>query len=523
MGAWLWDILRRRLADDHGGSTVFAMTVLALTVMLAGLAIDAGNARRHKEILQMSSDAAAHAAIAALVRGEDARAVMDQGLAAVQWNTPETRHGAVFDDPEAAVTLMHFDPGTGALAEEGPANAVRVRLERSARTGNPVPTFLLRLVGVPSWDVATTSVAAIVPTRRCSNAEGLIAQGVVSIADPASFGAGVCLHSKTAIEPGRSLDFAKGARLSLPDLADCKGLCDDRAHQGIDAAKAEVNFIMPPFADHIRSLAAAFGDGGMDSAAETDFFATRPLDQDLSALEELLIDTAGLSTGDVIPLTPMTFSQMRAFPAGLTYAVTCDPSEPTLDIQAFGNPLILKDVAVVTDCPIWVDSMVSIEGALVLSTHEGHQPAIEVEAGAMAGDPAMTCNRNSHAVLAAMGEIKIPAEATASNVALLTAGDLAVRASSAAIQHRGTALLAGGELRLEGLHDFAACGQPMSPLLPGLEVIRQVMEQMQAPAPVVPGPSLRPEDMPGQAPERLESTPALIGSAERPRPTMPRL
>jgi Flp pilus assembly protein TadG len=500
--------LRRLWRDRNGGAAVFATFMLAVGLLFAGLALDVGNVRRERAQLQLSADVAAHTAIAALARGERPEDVRDAAIASVEWNTPAASNGNLILDPDADVLLLHYDDATGVLAEEKPVNAIQVRLRRSTAGGNAIPTFLLGFVGLDAWNVTTSSLAALVQTRSCSNAEGIFAHGDIVLSAPSAFGAGTCLHSQAAIDPGESATFAEGARMSLPNLADCGEPCDDVSHPGVGAAKSAANLIMPETAEYIAALYEGFSQAEVKLPEEALFFATRPLAADLSPVEEVHFDMGVLKTGDTVHLTPLEFSQMRAFPSGLTYVVDCGIGGQPLEVQAYGEPVLLKDMALVTNCAVSFDPLVRVEGALILTTAAGQtagEPALTVQQGAVAGDAAPGCDAGNQAMLMAVGRIDLAPGFLASDVAVVAGGDLTVPAATGVDLHQGVALHAGGKVQIAGAHEFQSCGRPSDAVLPVLNVIREIMMTPKGSAapPPAPLPKVAP-DLPGEAVAPLE-------------------
>ncbi len=505
----------RWIRDESGAATVMSLSVFSVSLLLAGLAIDTANVWRHREVLQLSADVAAQAGLHALARGESPEKAHAAALAAVEWNTPEAVYGKLIGDPIEDVSVVSFDGASSSFGSDDTLNAVRVSLRSSSENGSAVPTLILGLVGLNDWTVGAGSISALLPTQSCSGAEGLFSSGPVTLEDSSSFGENYCLHSQTSVDMLYGARFEDGAKLSLPDQADCGVGCNNSENPELKAARSELNLQIPDAADRIAELAAGFTDPNVILLEEADFFATRPLDEDLSPLEEMMVDTSELQSGSLVQLSPMEFTKMRAFPAGLTYSVSCDPEnvpegDPVITKLAFdgaGNRQVLRDMALVTDCPVWFDPRVTIDGSMILTTWAEEEPALSAEIGAQAGDPDQGCEPGRQSVLLSAGPVEIPAEFLASNAALVTAGDfeLAGSASDLVMRHRGSAIHVGGELSVQGRHEFQSCGRAASSLLPNLRVIRQVMTEVPLPKPDEVAP-----DMPGDRPEELEKTPEII-------------
>lgn len=492
--------LRRFWRDEMGAGTAFSVFLLVTCAALGGIALDFSNAWRHREMLKTTADVAAQAGVIALARGEAALAAQARALAALQFNTPEALYGRIVVDAAQDVVALHYDADANRLSPDGPVNAVSVLVRRTGLLDNAVPTYLLRLVGRRDWEIGGASVAALVPTRRCNAADGIFAAGPVTLALAGSVGAGVCIHSQDRVALPQGGTFRAGAGLSMPDLARCEGLCREALPPGDDRVAFETNLILADPAAFIATAFKAFSDPFVAAPVEQDFFASRPLAADLSALDEVGIDLEGLSTGALVTLSRVQFSRLRAVPAGLIYRVKCaggnrsgslPGSRPeVLEISDGGNGNSLRNLALVTDCALHFTASARVEGALMISTRppgrsagRGTGPAVTAEAGSRFGNPDRRCDAALRSTLMLQGDAALPADFIASNADLVAAGDIVVAAAAASqtIDHRGTGLHVGGEISFASAQSFSACGLDPSGLLPELLVIRHVMPGMGPP------------------------------------------
>lgn len=502
--------------DDAGAGSAFGLFGILICLMFAGLSIDFTNAWRHREILRLSADVAAHAGAGVLAAGGSRMAALAVAAGAIELNTPTRSYGRMILDPFEDIQALQYDQGTNMTGPGEAPNAVSVHLQRSARVRNPVPTFLLRLIGQNAWDISVTSVAAVVPTARCVSGDGIYSHDRLVLGGQVSVGDAVCLHAQHGVNvPGQSR-FDKGAWLSMPDLADCQGGCSDMSSPGFAAASDEINLVMTPPADLIARLSQGFLDPKVDLPGELAFFGRHPLDKDLSALDELGVDTRNLKTGDVIRLTTEEFDRARGLPAGLVYLVDCTgkgentdvlrlggtPPDPAMNTAPGGSPdgmetgqgalpdemqapndveaaqaQVLTGMVLITECRLHFTALADIRGALILSTRAVSGVALTAGADAWAGDPKLTCAGGMQSVIMARGKMQVPAGFTASNVAFVIDGTITVGGapSGGIARHRGLALHASGPVEMRGKHMFAACGTAAEDLLPALNVIRFVI------------------------------------------------
>lgn len=483
----VWRGLGARLRAEDGGATAFGVLALCLTGMLVGLAIDVTNLYRNETLMRLTADSAAHAGAVALARGEDP---IGAARAMVERNMPAARFGPLTD--ATALQALHLDTGMNRLVrpdpDDAPVNAVLVRLQYSAEVKNLLPTFALGMVGIDGWTVETRSVATLTPSRRCGNAEGLFAQGRIDLAASVRLGDRLCLHSQAGIDLPAGAELGAGLRLSLPDPAACQGACRDAEAGSVVA----MNLVMPQAAAHVARLADGFARPEVVLPEETAFFATRPFRGDPEALAEVGLATAGLQTGKVIGLSPFLFGALRERPAGLVYLVPCGSALPgtrpgavpgaeaRISLAGTEGQATLKDIVLVTDCPIEMDAATRIEGSLLIQLPpdlDAGEEALTAAPGARLGDPRGACAARLQSTLMVMGSLVLPAGLSASNLAVVAGGDvtLAPDPEGRLARHQGLSVHAGGRIATVGGHALAPCPGAASPVLPTLSAISYAM------------------------------------------------
>jgi hypothetical protein len=480
-----------------------------LTVLCLGFAIDATNLYRHQAMLRMTADAAAHAGAAALARGATPEAAEAAALDMVALNMPQAAEGSLLANRATDLRALVVNPVDGTLSKpdpDTPANAMLVSLQQSETARNPIPTLVLGLFGFDSWSAGTSSVATVASTRRCSNAAGLFAQGSVII-ESTGTGArpwdGICVHSQQALSlPDGSDEYAEKPRLSLPARTACSGA-------GCETA-AEVNLIMPDIAAYVERMAEGFADSGFSLREKRAFFAERPISSDLEPLSEVGAEVRGLQTGDVVPVSAFRFRLLRNVPPGLVYLVMC--GQPGAEIETGGKEEIiigewpespaLKNIALVTTCPIRLAEHARIEGSLIISTADDTGLSA-ADAGARIGDPDGACDASRRSVLMTTVDLALPSSLTTSNIAVVAGGNvmLGLPGETSAPKSRGISVHAGGEIRGTGAQSFAPCPGAEDQVLPELRVISHTMPPVQGwVTPVKPADD---RDLPGTRPEPL--------------------
>ena len=506
--------------QEDGGITAFAIISISLMLLIMGAAVDVANAYRHQTQLQITADAAARAGLVALAQGEDTAGARRATEAMIEKNLPRSRYGQLVTDPATELQILHYDATTGKLDHAGtdtPANAVLVRLQRSEVVDNPLPTFVMGIAGLQSWSLAVTSVAVLVPTRHCGNAEGIVARGRLDLGPSPEFGDGFCLHSQSAISLPIRTRSAGPLRISLPDPSGCEGVCALTAGASPshpDTRPIALNLIMPETRDHVLRLAEGFRNPAVELPEEAAFFATRPLDGDPEALREVGLNAQNIRKGDVLRLTALQFSQMRERPSGLVYDVRCDTVEHdprpawewTLTLLGNGYSPTLHNLVLVTDCAIEMDDTVRVEGTLIFMTGPG-EARISALPGATLGDPEAKCDPTRRVRLMTPGDLALPANLTLSNVSAVAGGAIRLEESSDLwiATHNGLVLHAGGTVIAEGVHRFTQCPTeaPSDALMPAMQVISHTLPNLSG----VLSPPAKPRkktDLPGKAKGRMK-------------------
>ncbi|PKP84363.1 MAG: hypothetical protein CVT80_08585 [Alphaproteobacteria bacterium HGW-Alphaproteobacteria-2] len=480
----------RFAAGDEGAATVFALFWATVLLLFIGIAVDGGNAWREREVMQTAADVAAHAGAVALARGEGPQAAEAAAEAAFALNAPSARHGAVLARAGQEIRAL--------------PDAVTVRLARGQAAGNALPTYLLRLAGLVSIDMAAQSTAMLAPVRRCDPGNGVYARGAIEIRDRLEAGAGYCLHGQRGVRLEGGLRLDPGAGIGMPDLAACGAAC-----AGAGAAAFEMNLLRPPAAEEIARLHRVFLKGEQADPAWRVFFAAHPLARDLSALDEVGVKVERLRRGDVVVLRPWQFERIRDFPAGLVYTTTCRPTreDPAgasrLVMGARGHPV--RGAVLITDCPVHFAPGAVLEAALLLTTDAG-AGAVTAASGARAGEGGGNCRAPGRGVVMAAGDVTVPAEFLGSNAALVAAGSITVQERAAvqvaaadaelfrgwpgAVRRddggpgrgslRGLALHAGAGIRLEAPLSLEACETGDGSLLPELRVLHHAAPEARA-------------------------------------------
>lgn len=478
------------IRDEDGGATGWNLAWFAVLAAGSGFAIDVSNARNAKEHLTVTAEAASHAGLVALMdtgSTGDARAA---AIASVHRNYPSDVFGPVIANSTSDIRVAHYNPKDSSWSDSGMANAVGVTLRRDESTNNGVSTFLLNWVGLDEWTFSASAATAMAGTQKCSNTEGLFAQGNIQLRSHNGFGAGICLHSDEYVTMSNHNVFDDNSYVSMPDLSLCAKCDDNVKNPGIVEAAYETKYIMPDIAEWIERTELSFLGSG-DSAIKDAFFEGRALDRDLSSLAALNYETAYLERGSVVAISATEFSLMDDIPEGLTYNVSCTASRngngngngkgknkngsgdevTSVSSLDFSNAP-LKDLAVITNCPVNFSSEADLLGTMIVTTSES---GISGSSGTTIGASNYSCDPLDRVTIMTNADVHMAAKFLATNLTLVIDGAIHLASGgSGNSDHYGVGIHTSGDVDVTTHHNYYSCDNPSSEVAPMMGVIRHV-------------------------------------------------
>jgi hypothetical protein len=210
--------LRTFNAAEDGGMTAGGLIFMIMFLAVGGLAVDVSNAINQRSQLQMTADAAAHAAL--YVRNYTLTASPDEAktaaLALGEENMPQDFYGEVLS--AADIEFGVWDASSRSFTPDASSRtAVRVMTHRDQAGENEVATYLLKFAGFDSWNVRTSAVfeTYVPPCLR----EGFVAEDLVDIQSNNSYLDGFCIHSNDVVSLNSNNYFEEGTIVSMPDAA----------------------------------------------------------------------------------------------------------------------------------------------------------------------------------------------------------------------------------------------------------------------------------------------------------------
>jgi Flp pilus assembly protein TadG len=175
-------LVRRALYDQHGQTTAFVVLGIVALLGVAGLVIDVGHAYVVRSQLQNSANAAALAASGAVYNAQsdtvNATSEAEQYSASSGDQNASSKLGTVTTTVNT-LCLNLLMPKGEACGSTSPSNAVRVANSTS------VPTYFMKLFGVPTLTVGATATASIQGVANSWNV-AIIVDGTQSMSNPDS-------------------------------------------------------------------------------------------------------------------------------------------------------------------------------------------------------------------------------------------------------------------------------------------------------------------------------------------------
>ncbi len=409
---------------EGGGTTAFGLFILAASLLVGGYAVDVGSVMTARTQLQIAADTAAHAAI--LTRetkseGDSIAAARDIALA----NMPASLFGTVLRD--ADVKFGQFDPTTGSFIQvAGARDAVWVETRQQADNGNPISTYLLKLVGFTEWNITTQSV--FVTYHPTCLREGFVAEKVVDLQSNNSYVNGFCIHSNSYVSLNSNNFFEPGTVVSMPD-------------------KNDIELPNSGFKTNI----------GLQEALHSGSWNIRIV----SRIDELIADLAVygsrqmpeyINSGIAVTLANRNVGQEHLIP-GRLHRFTCSGGA-ALTIK---QNVIMDRVVMLTNCKVKFEQGVVLTDAVVATTDTSAQSV--TSAASLQVGRNDNCAVGGGAQIVTLGSMSFPSDLQIYGGQLLAVQNIEFSANANGIQ--GAAVVAGGLISGTSNMEMGFCGTGM--------------------------------------------------------------
>ncbi len=410
------------LNDQSGSATIWSLGMTIVFLLVGGLAIDAGNAYRVRQLLQLAADSAAFAGAQDLAAPETAATI---AIAYAEKNMPVTSYGNVVSTDNVEFGI--WNPVSRVFTETavGP-NAIRVLAQQTEANGNPVATFLLKLANVQKWNISANATAQIF-YRHCHE-NGIVAGGTVEISSNNVFADEYCIHGQEGVAVGSNNLFEPGVEVSMYEFADfVMPASGFEANGGLEAAIAE-DFIRPILADKAADIAVALRDPA--SIYQPSFIDAFDPAHVISKED---FDSAAMLEGRVNVVTGCVGSQY--------IAVNSD----------------LKNTVLATDCKIHIGGSAVIVNSVLATSRNADHSVISVSDFQLGQDD--NCARGGGSQIISAGRVTLGAGSSIYGSQIVAGEDIRLGSAAGGIQ--GSSFQAGHDLVMTSDGTFAQCsGNP---------------------------------------------------------------
>ena len=420
--------IRCFLGDEGGFVTHFALTVMILVILFAGLSVDTANAWRTRTHLQAAADAAAHAAVLAL---PDKKAALKAALELAGDNLGSRSRAIVANQ----VQFGHWNPRKRSFKKDAtPLDAVRVVAMRAGT--DSVPTFFLKFAGFKSWNVTVESVAYR-QTDACVKPD-ISANGKITLYKENEFYKSYCIEAAERVVLKDDNRFDDNNRIIVPALSDVSlpGGVTLSTQVGRGTADSSTTLTYRDVVETKSPIAAPY-------VGNVDALARKYLDP-LYEGQPAYINT----TAPVIKL-PARDVRYTTFQPGRIYNITCDSS----GTAQFYKETEARQVVIVSQCAMRIGKESKFQDVVLISTASGAQSirfAKEVRLGR--NDD---CASGGGVEIYAAGDVVSDKELKVNGVYISAKGSVSLRNRENGI--RGLTIAAAGNVSIRNKARFGTC------------------------------------------------------------------
>ncbi len=422
--------VRRFLSDEDGFVTHFALTVLILVILFAGLSVDSGNAWRVRTHLQAAADAAAHAAIIELPDEIAARnAALELAVANLGADSTAIK-------PEQ-IQFGNWDPDTRTFSKnDTPINAARVV---AMRTGSDaVPTFFLKLIGFKSWDVVVESVA-YKSTDACVTAD-ISTNDTIKLSKGEEFYNGYCIEALKSVELKEDSGFDNDNRIMVPKVTDVS----------LPAGSVLATVV----GRGTKSSSASLTYGDVISAKST---ISAPFVADIDALATNYLDSYYAKQpsyiNTVAPVIEISAKDVKktSFIPGRIYRVICGDGQG--DKAEFDKKSDVSQVVIVSECKVKIGEESRFEDVVLVARATGGN-SVEVGKKVRLGKED-DCAAGGGVSIYTAGDFKSEEKLEINGLYISAKGKVTIRNKADGIN--GLTIAADGKVEIKERASFGTC------------------------------------------------------------------
>ncbi len=433
--------LKRFSRREDGAMTVFGLYVMMIMATLSIFSLEVANLMSARSQLQMSADAAAHAALYYRDTHTAAEA-RKMAVRVAEFEMPPDRFGTVLKPEDIKFGLWDYATQTFKI-DETSRKSVMVSTKRSDSNLNPIQGFVSNWIGKDTWNVMTPAV--FTTYRPSCLREGFVADGVVDIQSNNGFANGFCVHSNTKVSLNNNNTFEAGTVVSMPDVNNIS-----LPKSGFDT------------------------NDGLKQALRSSYYRLRIVNRLANVID-------GIKTGDpeyippyITSTTPIALSKRKLtiadFTPGRIHTLDCGTSgKATIDAggehkfqgeETISNsePDALSKVVLVTSCDVKFSAGSVLEDVIIATTSTAPK-SISAPSSLQVGRDD-NCADGGGSQILTMGSMDYAADLKIFGGQLLAQKDINFAANADGIQ--GASMVAGGQVNGTSNMNMGFCGTGMA-------------------------------------------------------------
>lgn len=204
------------ISNEDGSMTIMGLFIFLMMAVVGAIGLDVANLMSARNQLQISADAAAHAALYQR-NSSDAASAKNKAIEIAALNMPAGKYGTVLTAADIEFGVFDYDSYTF-TADPSANSAVRVNTKRLVSRSNSVGSLLFQFVGFWEWDIVTPAIYATYKLN-CTG-QGVYARHVARFRSNNTFKNGfeICAGDHAAFSSNNVLE--PGTTVFMPDTGD---------------------------------------------------------------------------------------------------------------------------------------------------------------------------------------------------------------------------------------------------------------------------------------------------------------
>lgn len=407
--------------------TIMGLFIFFIMAVVGAVGLDVANLMAARNQLQITADAAAHAALYHRSEMKNANDAKTEAIAVAELGMATADYGNVLTATDIEFGTFDYASWTF-TADQSATTAVRVNTRRLASRTNSVGSLLFQFVGIWEWDIVTPAI--YVTYRPDCLREGYFAVEIVDMQSNNTFIDGFSICANRYAEVNNSNSFESGVSVCMPNTNDLvQPAAGFEMNPGLEEALCSGSF-MPRILNLLPEIIAGLAVGDKDYTPDY-----------------IIADSVPIPlTSRFVEMTDLTPKRIH------TYFCT---GGAALQFKNTGGTF--SEVVIVTDCKVAFDVGVQLEDVIIATTN----PAFNSIAGStdLSIGKDDDCLAGGGAQLLTLGGYSSSAKINLHGGQIIALGDIAFAANATGI--KGASLISGGDIDSTSNAEMSYCATGM--------------------------------------------------------------